>query len=100
MEVDVELPNAPHFFDMGGFELDHLRSPPAGSENIFTKSSAFGFLLSASKVRSWSIFSASTSFGLRQLREKLFGYLLLKRRHIYGSRSIYFGLSRDPGEIG
>src|SRR6266852_4197839 len=47
---------------MGGFQFDHLRSPPAGSEKIFTNSSAFSFLLSASTVRSWSILSASTFF--------------------------------------
>src|SRR6266852_3567857 len=47
---------------MGGFEFDHLRSPPAGSEKTFTNSSAFSFLLSASKARSWSILSASTFF--------------------------------------
>ena len=38
LEVNVELPNTSHFFDMGSLELDHLKSPPAGSENIFTKS--------------------------------------------------------------
>ena len=58
-----------------------MRSPPAGSENIFTKSSAFGFLLLASRVRSWSIFSAST-LGFRELGEKLFGYLFLEGGHL------------------
>ena len=57
----VELSNASHFFDMDGFELDHLRSPSAVSEKIFTNSSGLGFLLSASNLRSCSIFSMSTS---------------------------------------
>ena len=81
-KVDIEFPDASHFLDVGRFELYHLSSPPAGSEKIFTRSSAFSFLVSASKVRSWSIFSASTSLDSASFRKELVGYLLLKRRHV------------------
>ena len=52
LKIDVELPDAPDFLDMGGFELDHLISPPPGCSKIFTISSAFGFLPAAIRVRS------------------------------------------------
>ncbi len=82
-EINVELSNASHFLDMGGFEFDHLRSPPpAGSEKIFTNSSAFSFLLSASRLRSWSIFSASTSSDSASFARNFSRYLLLKRGHM------------------
>src|SRR5262249_567066 len=48
LKIDIELSDAPDFLDVGGFELYHLMSPPAGSEKTFTNSSAFSFLLSAS----------------------------------------------------
>ncbi len=51
-EIKVELSNPSHFFNVDGLKLDHLRSPPTGAENIFTKSSDFTFLPSAGKARS------------------------------------------------
>src|SRR5204863_217458 len=61
LKIDIELPDAPDFFDMRVFELDHLTSPPAGSEKIVTKSSTFGLFVSANSFLSCSILPASTS---------------------------------------
>src|SRR5262245_40643745 len=58
-KIQIELPNSPYLFDVGGFQFDHLMSPPAGAENILTKSSDFNFLPPLSNARSWPIFSAS-----------------------------------------
>src|ERR1039458_1024600 len=64
LKVDVEFTNAPHFLDMDGVELNHFRSPPAGSVKILSKSSTFIFLLIEHKGFSWSSCAAWTSLVL------------------------------------
>jgi len=50
-EIQIEFPYAAHFFDVDGFELDHLISPLSDCANILTNSSALSFLLSANNTR-------------------------------------------------
>jgi len=58
-----------------------LTSPPAGAEKTFTKSSAFSFFVSASSIFELLELAGVNVLRLRQFRQELFGYLLLKCRH-------------------
>jgi len=71
-----------------------LTSPPAGAEKTFTKSSAFSFFVSDQQIFELLDLAGVNVLRLRQLRQELFGYLLLKCRHI----ASYFGKSKAQGQ--